>query len=259
MNRNNTKERYVSLIHDIADSVSINEEVADIFFAEEGIDIDKFVSKGLEQIEPLIRKKDTGKRVTKNATSSRTNLYFKRAVLAAEIASQLYEEPTFGHVKFQKIVYLGEQLCELNADASYSKQAAGPYDRKFMHSIDDQFKRQNWFEVKIEKSGTYSKYKYTPLETVDNYKKYFSNYYSNFNDEIQWLIDTFKKRKTDDVELIATLFYCWKEILESSDIFSENLLIERFYKWSKEKGKFSKESVAKGISWMKENELIPIV
>ncbi len=244
-------------MHDIADSVSLNEDSADLFFAEEGIDIEQYVSKGLEQIKTLQKKNETSVSKPKKETSPKSKLYFKRAVLAAEIASQLCDEPTFGHVKFQKMVYLSEQICELRADANYSKQVAGPYDRKFMHSIDSQFKRQKWFEVKIEKKGNYSKYKYNPLENVDKYKKYYSSYYSSFDNDIQWLINTFKKRKTNDVELIATLFYCWKEIKESSDSFSETLLIERFYKWSKEKGKFSQNTVQNGIKWMRDNKLIP--
>lgn len=249
MNNKSNRERYTSLMHDIADSVSLNEDSVDIFFAEEKVDIKEYVSKGVKQIKTLQKK----------STSSKSNLYFKRAVLAAEIASQLCEEPTFGHVKFQKMVYLSEQICKLSADKNYSKQAAGPYDRKFMHSIDNQFKRQKWFEVKIEKKGNYSKYKYTPLESVDKYKKYYDNYYSSFKNEIQWLINTFKKKKTNDVELIATLFSCWKEIKESSDIFSEELLIERFYKWSKEKEKFSQDTVKNGIKWMKDNKLMPVI
>ena len=258
MNKKDNKERYVSLIHDIAESVSYNEESADLFFAEEGIDIDKYITKGLGQIESLTKKNDSRKLTPKSKSSSKSNLYFKRAVLAAEIASKLHNEPTFGHVKFQKLVYLGEQICELKADEYYSKQAAGPYDRKFMHSIDSQFKRQKWFEVKVEKKGRYSKYNYCPLEGVEKYKQYYNNYFSIFDKEIQWLISTFKKQKTDDVELIATLFYCWKEIKESPEIFSEKLLIERFYKWSKEKSKFPQSSVEKGINWMRENKLVPI-
>lgn len=253
MNKKSNKELYMSLMYDIADSVSIDEDSADLFFAEEGVDIEQYVSRGIEQIKTLQKKNEpSASKPIKN------NLYFKRAVLAAEIASQLYDEPTFGHVKLQKMVYLSEQICELKADAYYSKQTAGPYDRKFMHSIDSEFKRQKWFEVRIEKKGTYSKYKYNPLENVDKYKKYYSKYYSNFDNNIQWLIDTFKKRKTNDIELIATLFYCWKEIIESSDEFSESLLIENFYKWSQEKRKFTTEVVKVGIIWMRQNGLVPM-
>src|ERR1035438_5815843 len=65
--------------------------------------IDKVASEE-KRIKPTIHKK--------NITNTR-NLYFKRIVLAAEITSQLYNEPTFGHVKFQKLFYLCEKLADI--------------------------------------------------------------------------------------------------------------------------------------------------
>lgn len=243
------------MIHDIAESVSRNDESADLYLKEEGVDVESYVSKGLDKIEALLKKKSQ-KKIKVKSSGKGANLYFKRAVLAAEIASNLHNERTFGHVKFQKLVYLGEQICELKADKEYSKQVAGPYDRKFMHSIDFQFKRQKWFEVKLEKIQNFKMYKYYPLENIDNYKQYYERYYSDNDKDIKWLINTFKKKKTDDVELIATLFYCWKEIKNE---FSEDLLIERFYQWSKEKKKFSRVKVTEGITWMKENNFYPTI
>lgn len=251
------KEQYLS-IEDIAGSVSCNEESADLYFTQEGIDIDSYVKKGLSRIDELLKKNDEKKSASKTKLSNKSKLYFKRTVLAAEIASQLHNEPTFGHVKFQKLVYLAEQISKLKADENYSKQAAGPYDSRFMHTIDEKFKSLKWFDVKIEKEGDFSKYSYNPLEDLEKYKKYYDKYFSDFRKQIQWLIDTFKKQKTDKVELIATLFFCWKEINESQDIFSDELLIERFYKWSKEKGKFSRDRVKKAIEWMREKEFLPI-
>lgn len=92
---------------------------------------------------------------------TKKQIYFRRVVLAAEIASKLHDQPTFGHVKFQKLVYLCEQVSSMNLHSSYSKQAAGPYDRKFMHSIDKEFNKQKWFDVKLENKDGRNKYLYT--------------------------------------------------------------------------------------------------
>ena len=42
----------------------------------------------------------------------------------------------------------------------YAKQAAGPFDNKFMHSIEEDFTRQKWFQVnkKFENGMTVTKY-----------------------------------------------------------------------------------------------------
>lgn len=183
------------------------------------------------------------------------NNYFKRVVLAAEIVSQLYKEPTFGNVKFQKLVYLCEQLAEMDLHGKYEKRAAGPHDRKFMHSIDKEFKRLKWFSVNKENSGRYI---FSPVSGLTKYKRYYTNYFANADNKIQELISIFRKSKSEKVELIATLFACWKDILNNNQLlFSNELLIKEFYKWSEEKQKFSKDQVEKAIVWMKENELYP--
>src|SRR6185436_9368452 len=44
----------------------------------------------------------------------RANIHFKRSVLAAEIIDRLHDEPTFGHVKFERMIFLVEQLCDVD-------------------------------------------------------------------------------------------------------------------------------------------------
>lgn len=72
-------------------------------------------------------------------------------MLVAEIASELCKEITFGWIKFQKLVYLCEHAAHMNLESRDSKQADGPFDNKFMHSIEHEFKKQNWLAVeKVE-------------------------------------------------------------------------------------------------------------
>ena len=186
------------------------------------------------------------------------NIFFKRTVLAAKIASQLFNQPTFGHVKFQKLVYLCEQVGKMNLHDNYSKQAAGPYDRKFMHSIDAELKRQKWFDVKLEKKDGFTKYTYTPSENMLKYQKYYNRYFSTYDNKIQWIIEKFKTAKSNQVELIATLYSCWVDIYYRKAIFSDDLLMKDFYKWSPEKEKFNEKNVRSAINWMKNNDLTPL-
>ncbi len=210
--------------------------------------------------DKLIKCSEQNKKVTSQKLSFESNkkTYFKRAVLAAEIASQLYKEPTFGHVKFQKLMFLCENIKGMNISYQYSKQAAGPYDNKFMHSIDYEMKRQKWFEVKKEKSGSIIKYVFVPLENFDGHKKYYKHYFATIEEKIQWFIDTFRKEKTDKVELIATLYACWMELIGNRQIVNEATLLSLLYSWSEEKKKFSEDSAKKAIHWMKENGITPV-
>ena len=102
-----------------------------------------------------------------NTTSA--NVHFRRSVLAAEIADRLCEEPTFGHVKMEKILFLSERLCHIETGSHYHRDAAGPYDNRALRSIDSQLKKQNWFEVRRTEKG----YRYVPMQNRGKHKTYF--------------------------------------------------------------------------------------
>jgi hypothetical protein len=195
--------------------------------------------------------------IAKKGDNGNRSSYFKRAVLAAEIATQLYTEPTFGHVKFQKLMFLCENIEGMNIDYSYSKQAAGPYDNRFMHSIEIELEKRKWFQVKKEKSGTFTKCVFIPLENFEGHKQYYKRYFVQNEEKIQWFIDTFRKEKTDKVELIATLYACWLELINKQQIVNETSLLTLLYSWSKEKQKYSEVTALKAIQWMKGNGVTP--
>lgn len=212
------------------------------------IDSEKLIKKN----EPL---DDEG--ITTFNHENNKNTYFKRVVLAAEIASQLYNEPTFGNVKFQKLVFLCENIRGININYQYSKQAAGPYDNRFMHSIHSAFEKQKWFKVKREKVGNMTRYVFVPLEKLNDHKSYYNGYFRKYQDKIQWIIDTFRKERTQIVELIATLYACWIELESRKIPVTDAGLLNLLYTWSEEKQKYSEETALKAIYWMKEIGLIP--
>jgi len=196
------------------------------------------------------------KRLKANAPT-KSKPYFKRVVLAGVIASQLYEEPTFGHVKFQKLIFLCENLTGFDFNDNYTKQAAGPYDNKFMHSIDQQFQSLKWFQVKMEEKSGYSQCKYIPSGKFNDHKKYYTSYFRYDNRKIQYVIDTFRKSKPREVELVATLYSCWQEQENANMAVNEQSLLKSLYDWSEQKKKYSETEVISAIGWMKENGFVP--
>jgi len=192
----------------------------------------------------------------KELQSKPKNIYFKRVVLAAEIASKLYMESTLGRVKFQKLVYLCEHVAKMNLIDRYTKQTAGPFDNKFMHTIDNEFKSQKWFSVDKLEEGNITRYKYTKLENSENYKKYYENYFSNENDKIQFIIELFRKRDTRYTELSATVFACYHELSFKNEKINKKELVMLFYNWSPEKKKFSEKEISDNLNWLNENGLI---
>jgi hypothetical protein len=186
---------------------------------------------------------------------SRIN-YFKRAVLAAEIAAELSNEATFGRIKFQKLVYLCEHAVNMNVQGRYTKQVAGPFDSKFMHSIEQEFKKQKWFEVEKIKEGNISRSKYKPLPDCNNYKKYFNTYFGLKSDNVRYVIDLFRKAKTDTTEIAATLHACALELRQNNEMVTEEKLLNLFYNWSVKKERFDEKTVLSIWKWINEKALI---
>lgn len=205
-----------------------------------------------------IQNKSVEKKTIGNKAPVKTlpkNSYFRRLVLAAEIASQLHEEPTFGHVKFVKIQYLCEEVCNMQLKSSYAKFAAGPLDYKSMYSIDAEFKKRKWFNVIKTNYG----FRYEPLENLSAYKKYYLNYFSNFSSQINTIIDLLRKEKSDFCEAVATLFAVWTENLKTKSRITETLLIKDFYAWSEAKKRFKEKYLSETINWMRENNIFPVI
>lgn len=178
--------------------------------------------------------------------------YYRRTVLAAEIVWQLHKEPTLGHLKLQKLIYLCQKSANMQLPTNFLRQAMGPYDNRLMRSIDKQFKEKKWFEYKKEQL-----LKYEPLSNAGSHHQDFKKYFSSESESIQSIIDTFKTIKSDVVEIVATVYACIDQMLDENIVFSEALLLQRFYEWSEEKQKFSEQQVKRVFSRMKDTGLIP--
>lgn len=196
-------------------------------------------------------------KINKKSSLTKSQSFFRRLVLAAKITDECHNQRRFGSVKFQKMVYLCENASSMNFSTNYSKQAAGPFDNKFMHSVKSGFLKQGWFEMKKIKEGNYYQVKFIPLDNVDAYKKYYDNYFKPVQLDIQFLIDAFRTWYTDDVELVATVFACWDEINSKGEAFTKQLVVQKVYDWHSAKKKFSVQQISKTVDWMTSNGIYP--
>lgn len=239
---NNQNKRTLNrLLFDDAIEVSKNEKAARTFLKDNHIDVDKLAKKGISELKQLglIKKKNN-------------NDFFKRVVLAGKIVDELHNDKNFGHVKFQKLMYLCEHVKVSRISKRYDKQAAGPFDRKFMHTIDEQLVRLKWFEIH-NYSGRFS---YSPSLKSEQYKKYYPNYYKDELDTIEWLIDTFRNSTIDQVEIVATIHYCCLEMKEKNEELNEDSLVKNFYLFHNAKLWFSRKRILTAYQWMVNNRLL---
>ncbi|PTV57392.1 restriction endonuclease subunit S [Acinetobacter seifertii] len=174
--------------------------------------------------------------------------------LAAEITFQLHTEPTFGHLKLQKLIYLCQQLKHIDLAADFKQHAAGPYDPVMARYLDKEFKNREWFSYDPKRD-----LKYKPLSRCNDHRSAFNRYFAEDISEIYDLIGLFRTSKSDHIEIVATLFACWLRLLEKKLSVTEEQLLKDFYAWSEEKKRFSKAEVLTGYKWMHQYSIIPQV
>lgn len=175
---------------------------------------------------------------------------FARQVLAGKIVSTFQQDPHFTHIKFQKIQFLAEHLVEADLDLNYYYQAAGPYDNRFMHSIFDKFQKSKWF---VEQGR-----RYVPLEKQEQIERYYQGFFGPVLDRLERLFASLANLSEAESEIVATLYAIWNNRLILQQVFSEDLLIEDFFKWSERKQRYDLAEVQQGLQFLHQHKMIPI-
>ena len=178
--------------------------------------------------------------------------YHKRLILAAEIVYQLQNDNHLGHLKLEKMIYLCKNVNNISLHTNFLKQAMGPYDPVMIRSLDKRFLSNGWFKYNY---GSFPKY--TALEKVGDHRLWFNRYYENQIEEINSLIKTFRVFSGDQIELVVTIFDCWKDILEDEMEPEIELITKKVYAWSDNKIKFSQGQINNAVSWMTEKRIFP--
>jgi type I restriction enzyme S subunit len=192
--------------------------------------------------------------VRKPADSGRiANVYFRRAVFAAEIVHRLYKEPTFGHIKFQKLIHLCQKRCGVDIGTTYYRQAAGPYDPKALRSIDSQMKNNQWYAAQKTERG----YRYIPLAKAGSHKVYFDRHFADIEEEFTRVIEILRKATWEQCEIVATLFEAWDNLLSSGEQVTVDRIIYEVLHWGESKKRINEGRWRNAIDWMKKKDLVP--
>lgn len=187
--------------------------------------------------------------------------FLRKLMLASHIIYELCDEPTFGHTKLMKLLYLSEQAGGMALQTNYKKFAAGPFDGKMLTLLDQEFVKNKWFGIE-KKTFTIGgqKREATVYKKTDKsllYKKHFDNYFESETETINRIIELFRKEKTQTAEIVATLYFAWKELATANTMISKDSLVKGFYRFHKEKKKFTEEQILIGYEYMQKNELYP--
>ena len=214
------------------------------------------VKEGMMQklLTGQIRLVETEAKVVAMPKAKGANVHFKRSVLAAEIANRLCEEPTFGHVKMEKLIFLTEHLCHIDTGSHYHRDAAGPYDNTALRSIDKQMKQHQWFALTKKDKG----YRYMPMDKRGDHKKYFDKYYATILPMFDKVVETFKTCSTEQCEIVATLYSAWDDLQHRNQPFTDDdILNEVLNHWHESKKRISRSRWQKALNWMRKNGFVP--
>ena len=181
---------------------------------------------------------------------------FKRAVLGAEIVHQLHGEMTFGKWKLQKLLYFCEHHVELQGlESNYIRDAAGPHDNKMMRSILRQIETSEWY--RFDESGRYGE-KFVPLSKAGGHREYFERYWGERRESIQYVIDLFRKEKTDWCQMVATLYAAWNDFLLAGRPTSDDAIVKEVLSdWHPSKREIPEQVWRKALAWMRELNFAP--
>lgn len=191
--------------------------------------------------------------VGKTQSKAPANIHFRRSVFAAEIVHRLYKESTFGHVKFEKLIFLCERKCGIDTGSTYYRQAAGPYDNRALRSIDSQLKKQKWYEGRKSDKA----YRYIPLEKAGGHKEYFDRYFSDVMTQFNETIETLRSLDTKRCEIIATLYSAWEDMLVQDHITDDQIIEQVLHHWHPSKQQIGENRWRQALRWMKEKGFVP--
>lgn len=251
-------------------------EMADtkLLFAFE--EMNQALKKTKEEFHVLLHQKtgfnyfEVNKNVQKIKTTSKELTKFdkileRRRVAASFVINELSNDDNLGAVKLAKILYIADQECDLDLDAKYLKDVAGPMDGRMFYNTkiglfpDQKSSIIGKISEKMFNKGGEAKVfkKISPSTSTQKFAENVENVFGEKSATLKNIVKIFKPLSTDNAEAVATLYACWNDLIISKKNFSDEDIIKNFFKWSAKKKRFNLKDLYKTLTWMRSKKLIP--
>lgn len=219
------------------------------------IQITEALSHAVEAVDSLLFEGVDPAQKSPPQKGRKANKHFQRSVLAAEIIATIGDGPTFGRVKLQKALTLAEYHLRMDEIQSEPRRAAaGPFDNGMMRSIDSQLSKSQWYEYDRSRKGG----KYAALANAGGHTRYFDNYWSDRRAEFDALMRLLAKMKTEQAEIVATLYAAWNDLLLDGNLVDDEAIVtEVLTRWDPAKERIPADRWRKALDWMREKGLVP--
>ena len=173
-------------------------------------------------------------------------------ILLGKLPKLLSEQK--GKIYNQKVLYLLNIYLGLNLDVQYYRYKHGPYDLKLDSYIDTL--TENGWCVKIDNNGAEN------LGIGPNYGAFeekFGSHFSEYDAEINKLIQFVQPMKRTQLERVATLFAVWNDmILDGNSAPTDaEIISEVMSGWTENKANSAYETWLNTLNKMKLHHIVP--
>lgn len=193
------------------------------------------------------------------STAQVIDLATYRANIGCYAFSKLANAQYFGRTAAAKVMYLAQAYVGLELDQKPEREAAGPLDT-WIYDFERQGQDKHWFEVneKILANGR-KKTEYRCLSALSEpATKAEALMTPGQKAEFDRLICALADKKTEEVEIIATLFAVWNDFLiDGVQPTDAQIISDVRENWHERKARFTPAELGRWLDWLRRENMIP--
>lgn len=182
-----------------------------------------------------------------------------RGAVSSYIVNRLHDQPSFGNIQHQKLLFLAEAHVGLDLGGVYYRDKWGPHEGLDFYRING---RGRWAEKRgvfhLRKRQGLRGYTYTVGANMGEQVAMAEAALGERKAALDALLDLFAPMTTDQAEMYATLFAAWNDFLIAGRTPSDPEIIQEFREnWHERKQKFTPDQLRDGLTFMRAHQLIP--
>jgi len=226
--------------------------------------INAVTSKRAELLNALINTQSQSNTAEQLQLASRStaqviDLATYRANIGCYAFSKLANAQYFGRTAAAKMMYLAQAHIGLDLDLKPEREAAGPLDT-WIYDFERQGQGKRWFEVheKTLVNGR-KKTEYRCLSALSEPAAKAEVLMTlEQKAEFDRLIYALAGKKTEEVEIIATLFAVWNDFLIDGVQPTDTQIISDVREnWHERKARFTPAELGRWLDWLRRENIIP--
>ncbi|GAB2813360.1 restriction endonuclease subunit S [Dyella kyungheensis] len=182
-----------------------------------------------------------------------------RAAVSGYVVSRLGSKRSFGRTAHMKYLYFAESRLGLSLGGRYMREAAGPLDTS-IYDLEREAEVAGWYTHSSETlSSGNEKVSYKPGKALKLIATEGITVLGSMRIEMDRLLDLMGGLKTEQVEIIATLFAAWNDALIDGDDPSDDWIVKEVREhWHSRKQRFTPAELLKWLGWMRQSDIVPL-